>query len=67
MAKQNKPAPQKQQPQQVFRAQFSYQGIIPPSGEMERYEQLHPGFADRLLKLTEEEGNHRRANRKSNC
>jgi uncharacterized membrane protein len=57
MAKQNKPAPQQQQ---VIRAQFSYQGIIPPAGEMERYEQIHPGFADRLLKLTEEEGKHRR-------
>lgn len=28
---------------------------------MERYERIYPGFADRILKLTEIEGAHRRA------
>ncbi len=37
-----------------------YSGPIPPPEFMEKYEKIHPGFADRILKLTEIEGSHRR-------
>lgn len=37
-----------------------YFGIIPSSKEMERYENICPGSADRILKMAEEELQHKR-------
>lgn len=36
-----------------------YQGIIPPPEAMEHYERVQPGFANRILQLTEKESQHR--------
>ncbi|MCS6974524.1 MAG: DUF2335 domain-containing protein [Cyclobacteriaceae bacterium] len=36
-----------------------YQGIIPPPEAMEHYERVQPGFANRILHLTEQESRHR--------
>jgi len=38
----------------------SYSGPIPPSSELAAYEEIIPGAADRILKLTEKEADHRR-------
>jgi len=59
MPKQNKPTHQ-QAKSTLVSASYTYQGIIPPAHEMERYEQIRPGFADRILKMSEDEGAHRR-------
>ncbi len=41
-----------------------YQGIIPPPEAMESYERIQPGFADRILSLTEGEVKHRQKTEK---
>ena len=46
--------------QQVISQQI-HQGPIPNSEEMMRYEQIEKGFADRIMKMAEENGAHRRA------
>lgn len=56
----NKPQKHSQQHPQQFTAEF-YQGIIPKPEDLQKYEAIKPGFADRLIKLTEEEVIHRRA------
>lgn len=38
-----------------------YQGNIPDPESLEHYERIKPGFADRLIAMTEQEGNHRRS------
>lgn len=37
-----------------------YQAPIPPPEAMAKYEELQPGFADRILAMAEKEGDHRR-------
>ncbi len=37
-----------------------YQGIIPPPEMMEHFKQIDSSFPDRILKMAENEGNHRR-------
>lgn len=38
-----------------------YSGPIPAPEALARYEQLTPGLADRIVKMAENEGNHRRS------
>jgi len=40
-------------------AVYFRQGPLPDAREMQRYEQILPGSADRILKMTESEGSHR--------
>lgn len=40
--------------------QTFYQGIIPPPELMSQYKDIDPSFPDRILKMTENEGEHRR-------
>ncbi len=47
------------QPQVIQHASF-YQGVIPKAEELAKYEQIQPGFASRIIKMTEDEGAHRR-------
>lgn len=42
-----------------------YRGIMPDPESMQEYENLLPGFTERILAMTEEEGKHRRAIEKS--
>ncbi len=45
----------------VFSAiRASYSGPIPPAEELQAYEQVIPGAADRIITMAEEEANHRR-------
>lgn len=37
-----------------------YQGVIPDPESLEHYEKIKPGFADRLIAMAEDEGQHRR-------
>lgn len=37
----------------------SYEGPLPPSGELEAYERIHPGAADRIISMAEGYGAHR--------
>jgi uncharacterized membrane protein len=60
MSKTSKPQSTQPQHKGTVTVQKTYQGIIPSSDEMAKYEQIQPGFADRILKLTENEGAHRR-------
>jgi len=53
----NKPV-HSQQKTIVQQAKF-YQGIIPAPESMEHYEKIQPGFANRILQLTENESAHR--------
>jgi uncharacterized membrane protein len=57
----NKSKPKVQTPQKfsVHQSQF-YQGPLPPAQQLQQYEQIQPGFADRILSLTEGEAAHRR-------
>ena len=34
---------------------ISYEGPLPPATELQKYEQIQPGFADRIVKLAENE------------
>jgi len=43
----------------VVATQFS--GPLPPPAILEYYDQIHPGAADRIIKMAEEQGAHRRA------
>lgn len=55
----------KQQPkhvQQIQQHQINhYQGPIPPPDHLADYENIKPGFADRILKMAEDQANHRYA------
>jgi len=44
---------------QLVRAEAFYSGPLPHAGEMERYERVLPGSADRLVSMTESEAAHR--------
>ncbi len=52
----NRPNPHSQRT--VVQQKF-YQGIIPPPESMEHYDRINPGFANRILQLTEKESAHR--------
>ena len=40
----------------------AYSGPIPDPDSLSRYEQIQPGFAERIIKMAEEEAMHRRVN-----
>lgn len=40
----------------------AYSGPIPDPDSLAKYEQIQPGFAERIIKMAEEEALHRRAN-----
>ena len=44
---------------EIFQAHYS--GPLPPPGILEKYNSAVPDGADRIIKMAEEEGNHRRA------
>lgn len=44
----------------MFRSMEFFQGPLPPARELERYESVLPGAADRIIGMTEKEGEHRR-------
>src|SRR5690606_33705875 len=48
----------------TFQHTTAFVGPLPPPEALERYEQLHSGFANRLLTLTETEAIHRRGQEK---
>lgn len=52
---------QKQKPSISSQTTAIYSGPIPPPEALARYEQLTPGLADRIVKMAETEGDHRRA------
>lgn len=56
----NKPARQ----QVTIQRTTAFMGPLPPPEVLERYEELQPGFANRLLTLTEDEALHRRGQEK---
>ncbi len=37
-----------------------FRGPLPPPEILAEYEKIHPGFADRVIQLTEKQGDHRR-------
>ncbi|MBF0564571.1 MAG: DUF2335 domain-containing protein [Nitrospirae bacterium] len=39
---------------------MEYRGPLPPASEFAKYEAAHPGTADRILAMAEEQGRHRR-------
>lgn len=41
--------------------QTSYSGPLPPASEYAKYEQVHPGSADRILIMAEDQSHHRQA------
>ena len=61
MAKKDRPSPARQAPGQVVSATASmmWQGPIPPAHEMEQYERILPGAADRILAMAESQSDHR--------
>lgn len=50
----------KESPIQVLAQQTAYQGPIPRPDDLERYEGIVPGAAERLISMAEEEARHRR-------
>lgn len=54
--------PEKQEA--VFSA-IKFSGPLPPARELQAYEQVVPGAADRIVKMAEDEALHRRAQEKS--
>ncbi len=40
-------------------ASYSYAGPLPPASELNAYEQILPGAAERILAMTEKEQSHR--------
>ncbi|WP_081195373.1 DUF2335 domain-containing protein [Halomonas sp. BC1] len=45
--------------QSIIAQQLTYSGPLPPSAEMEKYERISPGAADRILAMAEKEQAHR--------
>lgn len=58
MTGKNKEGRSSQQQVHLKKAEF-YQGIIPHPEAMQSYENIQPGFADRILSITEGEVKHR--------
>ncbi|MFP4649283.1 MAG: DUF2335 domain-containing protein [Halorhodospira sp.] len=46
--------------ERVIQATRHHQGPLPPAGEFQAYEHAHPGSAERILRMAEEEGEKRR-------
>lgn len=59
MSNRNKPKVTQPPNVSVSHSQF-YQGPLPPAQQLQQYEQIQPGFAERVLVLTEGEAEHRR-------
>lgn len=57
--------PQNQIQQQQLTVTKHYQGVIPPPEMMEQFKNIDPSFPDRILKMAENEGFHRRELAKS--
>ena len=58
MTKSNKPSGSKSNQNQSelsFRKEQIFSGPVPPPEVLEKYEQIQPGFAERLLKMAEKE------------
>lgn len=45
-----------------IRKESSYSGPIPDPESLAKYEQISPGFAERIMTMAEEESHHRRRN-----
>jgi uncharacterized membrane protein len=57
---QNQPGKKQPQGQQITVSQQKlYQGPIPEPDELQKYEDIQPGFAERLLQMAEKEQQHR--------
>lgn len=52
---------QQQRQQQIVQHASFYSGLIPRVEDLAKYEQISPGFANRIISLTEDEGKHRRS------
>ena len=50
--------PDDQQEMIMQRVMVSYSGPLPPANEMERYEKLEPGALNRMLTMSEQNGEH---------
>lgn len=59
MQKRNKPAPQ--QRSVIFEEARFYKGPLPEPEVLNHYNSIEPGFANRIIKLTEDEALHRRS------
>ena len=55
----SKPVPQKSNSKTTIVAQTSYSGPLPPASEMEKYEQICQGAADRIIRMAEKQSEHR--------
>lgn len=60
MNKPQKRGNQPQQQQQVYSRQTFYSGQLPPPNMLNEFEQIQPGFTDRLLTMVEEESKFKR-------
>lgn len=62
MSNRNKPTKNRPQQQQVtFQQTKFYQGPLPAPETLQQYEQIQPGFANRIMTLAEGEALHRRS------
>jgi uncharacterized membrane protein len=52
-----KPHPKKEQA--IVQATTHYQGPIPPPQLLKQYDEISPGFADRIIRMAESETAHR--------
>ncbi len=61
LAQEPEPAvtPIDQQRQVVHQQLDIYQGPIPEASELQKYENIHPGLADRIMKMAENQSLHR--------
>lgn len=62
MSNQNPPQqnpPGQQKSLSLVHTSVEYQGPIPPSAELERYEKILPGSAERILRMAENQTSHR--------
>jgi uncharacterized membrane protein len=60
MSNRNKPASRTKQ-QVTFQHTNFHQGPLPSPDTLNKYEQIQPGFANRIIKLAEDEATHRRS------
>lgn len=60
------PEPKKKEAMSIIKAMVvmheeSFSGPIPPPSILKQYEEMHPGSADRILKMAEKQADHRMA------
>jgi uncharacterized membrane protein len=60
-ASRQKPKAQQQSERQLVAMQAEFRGPLPPPDMLQRYEQVHPGTAERVLQQFERETQHRHA------